>query len=140
MIFVDSNVLIDIIEVDPVWEKWSSAQIEQIGRTQRLAINEIVIAEAAPRSGPLVHFLVSLTTMRIDVESLSADAAYRAGTAFQAYRERQPERGARSVLADFLIGGHAESLGAAVLTRDPRFYRAYFPSVPLIVPAKEEND
>ena len=27
-----------------------------------------------------------------------------------------------------------------ILTRDARFYRAYFPDVPLITPSKDDND
>ena len=41
---------------------------------------------------------------------------------------------------DILIGGHAQHLGSAVLTRDPRFYRTYFATVPLITPPKDDND
>lgn len=140
MIFVDSNVLIDVIEVDPVWETWSSGQVESASLSQQLAVNEIVIAEVAPRSDSLAHFLASLTTMRISIEPISVEAAYLAGTAFQAYRQRKLDRAAKSILADFLIGGHAQLLGATVLTRDPRFYRSYFPMVPLITPTSSEHD
>jgi predicted nucleic acid-binding protein len=42
------------------------------------------------------------------------------------------------VLADFFIGGHAQVAEATILTRDPRFYRTYFPSVPLITPDKAD--
>ena len=41
------------------------------------------------------------------------------------------------MLPDFLIGAHAVSLNAAVLTRDPAIYRRYFPELTLITP---END
>lgn len=41
------------------------------------------------------------------------------------------------MLADFLIGAHAEIANVPLLTRDPRRYRAYFPDLKLIAP---END
>jgi predicted nucleic acid-binding protein len=39
-----------------------------------------------------------------------------------------------TLLADFFIGAHAEAAGLPILTRDPRRYRTYFPSVALITP------
>jgi predicted nucleic acid-binding protein len=139
VIFLDSNILIDVIEVDPDWEEWSSRQIEDAGKVDRLVINEIVVAEAAPRSGPLNLFESSMEAMGISLESLSAQAAYRAGQTFQIYRQNRPNETTKSILADFLIGGHAQTLGATILTRDPRFYRTYFPSVPLITPDKADT-
>ena len=103
-------------------------------------INHIILAEAAPRSGPLAQFCDSLDTMLIAIEPISNEAAYAAGAAFQLYRQRRRTDASSSILADFLIGGHAQSLGATILTRDPRFYRSYFPTVPLIAPEKDEND
>ena len=134
MILVDSNVLIDVVELDSHWEPWSSEQIEITGRDVRLVINEIILAEVAPRSGPLAQFEASLDIMGISIEPLTVDAAYRGGSVFQDYCKRRNRDTARSILADFLIGGHAATLGATILTRDPRVYRTYFPTVPLITP------
>jgi predicted nucleic acid-binding protein len=38
------------------------------------------------------------------------------------------------VLPDFFIGAHAAVLEAALLTRDARRYKTYFPTVRLITP------
>jgi predicted nucleic acid-binding protein len=38
------------------------------------------------------------------------------------------------VLSDFFIGAHAAVLGCALLTRDRRYYAAYFPMVRLVAP------
>lgn len=138
MILIDSNVLIDVIEQDPNWHDWSFGQIEAAVVAGRAAINPIVIAETAPRTGSLEHFEARLSQMLIEVEPLSNISAYRAGAAFQAFKRKRIDATAKSVLADFLIGGHAQSLGATVLTRDPRFYRTYFPTVPLITPETTE--
>ena len=140
MILVDSNIIIDVIELDPVWETWSSAALESAGQEAPLVINEIVVAETAPRGGSLERFQLSIEAIGISVEPISVEAAYLAGTKFQNYREHRKKHEIRAILADFLIGGHAQNLGATILTRDPRFYRAYFPSVPLITPSKDEND
>ncbi|HBE81998.1 MAG TPA: DNA-binding protein, partial [Blastocatellia bacterium] len=37
-------------------------------------------------------------------------------------------------MPDFYIGAHAEVSGFRVLTRDPRRFKRYFPSVELIAP------
>ena len=140
MILVDSNVLIDVIESDPVWQEWSMARIEDAAQAGRVVINHIVLAEAAPRSGPLEQFCDNLDVMMIAIEPLSDEAAYAAGSAFQQYRQRRLAEVPQSILSDFLIGAHALIAGATILTRDPRFYRTYFPTVRLIAPSKDEDD
>lgn len=137
MILVDSNVMIDIMDRDPTWFEWSLAQLEKAAAVGRVVINPVVVAEVAPQYGDLDDFLGRMSAMVIAVESLDAPAAFNAGQAFQNYRRARPASSHKAIVADFLIGGHAQSIGATILTRDPRFYRAYFPSVPLITPVKD---
>lgn len=136
MILVDSNVIIDMTGGDTRWSDWSMNQIEGLSVSQQLVVNEVVIAEVAPSIGSLEGFRNEMAVVAIDYEPLTDEAAFCAGEAFVQYR-RQRQAGnaeARSIIADFLIGGHAQVLGATILTRDPRFYRSYFPAVPLITP------
>ena len=42
LVFVDSNVVIDITSRDPKWEAWSARQIETFAG--RLAINPVIYA------------------------------------------------------------------------------------------------
>lgn len=77
-------------------------------------------------------------TAGLVVLELDEQIAFAAGQAFGRYRRSQADRAA--ILADFMIGGHAQVSGLALLTRDPRFYRRYFPSVPLITPLKDDHD
>lgn len=137
MILIDSNVMIDILDRDPTWFEWSLAQLQHAASLGHVIINPVVIAEVAPQYGLLDDFLSMMTAMVIGFEVLDADAAFNAGQAFQQYRRARPSEMPKAIVADFLIGGHAQSLGATILTRDPRFYRAYFPSVPLITPSKD---
>ena len=65
-------------------------------------------------------------------EPLPYEAAFLAGKAFLQYRRRGGAR--TSPLPDFFIGAHAAVSGYRLLTRDPRRYRAYFPTVELIAP------
>src|ERR1039457_7438812 len=55
-----------------------------------------------------------------------------AGGAFQRYAERrrkQRDSGTRRILADFLIGAHAETRGYRLLTLDERIYRTPCPKL-----------
>ena len=141
MILVDSNVLIDLFGVDQDWYSWSAQAAEDANAVDELAVNTISIAEVAPRMGSLARFLRNLEVINAKLVDLPPEAAFAAGEAFSHYRDRRRSDtvGKISVLPDFFIGGHAQSMGATILTRDPRFYRAYFPSVPLITPVKEEE-
>jgi predicted nucleic acid-binding protein len=81
-----------------------------------------------------VYAELSVSFQRIDeVEAfLEETALFLAGKAFREYRARG---GARTgVLPDFFIGAHAVIRGIALLTRDTRRYRSYFPTIALITP------
>ena len=139
VILVDSNILIDVIEGDPDWRAWSLNRIVELSAQQVLAVNEIAIAEVAPYMGSLLAFYGELGNLDIMFESLNDEAAFCSGIAFKSYLSRRDKIPPKSILPDFLIGGHAQCLGATILTRDPRFYRRYFPTVPLITPSKDEQ-
>lgn len=138
MILIDLDVVIDIFQENGEWQAWSMRAIEQAGGRDVLALSPIVVAEVAPRVGTLDDFLERIGRFGAIVAELDIEAAYAAGVAFNAYRQRRRtgDETARSIIADFFIGGQALLLGASVLTRDARFYRSYFPTVPLITPDK----
>ena len=139
MILPDSNILIDIIEKDPVWHDWSFARLADASGAGRVVINHVIVAEVAPFSGGLQTFLEAIERMGVEIEALCNQTAYAAGLAFCAYRKNRTKAAPKTILPDFLIGGHAATMGATILTRDPRFYRAYFPMVRLIAPSLPER-
>lgn len=138
MILADSNILIDVLDSDPSWFEWSAGQLAEASRAGRVAINHVVVAEVAPFAGSLDIFLGGIEAMGLEIEPLCNRSAYAAGKAFREYRRNRKHAAAKTILPDFLIGGHALTLSCTILTRDPRFYRTYFPSVPLITPGKAE--
>jgi predicted nucleic acid-binding protein len=140
VILVDSNILIDLFSHDRKWVEWSKDRLAECDANDRMAINQIVVAEVAPQFAQLQSFLDWIATFNLGLLEFDSEAAYCGGAAFNDYRQRRKVslESAKSIIADFLIGGHAEVLGATILTRDPRFYRTYFPTVPLITPDKAE--
>jgi hypothetical protein len=45
MVLVDTNVLVDVLQDDPLWAEWSIGQLRAQGRIHPLAINPVIYAE-----------------------------------------------------------------------------------------------
>ena len=130
---VDTNVLIDVIGGDRDWGAWSADALADAADRGEIAINPIIYAELAAgfaRIEDLDNAVPSEIYRRID---LPWPAGFLASRAFILH-SRRPDRGRPAPLPDFLIGAHAAVAGMRLLTRDPRPYRAHFPSVELICP------
>ncbi len=136
MILVDPNVVIDAIGLDQAWVDWSRATLKLLDVAGlELLINRIILAEVAGNAPDLPALLVALDDLDIEIVSPDAASAFAGGRAFRNYRRgRKGDREGGPILPDFLIGAHAETLGATLLTRDVSLYRRHFPSLPLITP------
>ncbi|HRP24803.1 MAG TPA: type II toxin-antitoxin system VapC family toxin [Thauera sp.] len=132
MLLVDTNVLIDVLEDDPQWADWSIDMLRRLSQVHRLAINPIIYAELSLTFSTVEALDEAVSGFGVDLRELPRPALFLAGKAFVAYRRTGGER--KSVLADFFIGAHAAVEGWPILTRDPRKYRHYFPSVELLTP------
>lgn len=135
MILIDTNVLLDLFaaEADSAWARRMLARF----RDEQLAVNAVIRAEFAPRFADLREQDRYLSGAAIRTVPLDMGAAFRAGIAFREYRRRGGKRDA--ILADFLIGGHAAALGAALMTRDRGRFSSYFPDLNLITPETEHG-
>ncbi len=131
-VLVDSNVLLDVAWADPRWSSWSSTALASIADQAALIINPLIYAEVSIRYATLEAAESALPTSLYRREEIPYEAAFLAAKAYVQYRERGGKR--RSILPDFLIGAHAAIAGYRVLTRDPRPYRGYFPTLDLISP------
>ena len=132
MILADTNVLIDVAVDDPAWADWSADQLMRSRESDRLALNAIVYAELSVHFESAERLEALLAPFRFARLHIPWEAAFVAGKAFKRYRARGGSKTAP--LPDFLIGAHAATAGLTLLTRDPRRYREYFPSVRLISP------
>jgi predicted nucleic acid-binding protein len=132
-VLVDTNVLLDIATEDPVWFHWSASRLSQAANRDGLAINPIVYAELSVHYDTLEALEAALSGHPFARLALPWDAAFVAGKAYRRYRSRGGAK--RSPLPDFYIGAHAAVAGLALLTRDEKRYREYFPRLRLIAPA-----
>ena len=132
MIFVDTNVLIDIATGNPDWAGWSRRAIASPHARGPLLINAIVYAEFAIGFEAQSDCDAEIEQFDLTLTEIPRSAAFRAAQAFRSYRRAGGVRSA--VLPDFFIGAHASVAATPLLTRDARRYRAYFPEVTLLAP------
>ncbi len=129
---VDSNVLLDVVTEDPEWMDWSSSALALAAHEGRIIINPVIYAEVSCGFDRMETLDEVLAPDYFTREPLPWPAAFLAAKAFVRYRRRGGVR--RSPLPDFYIGAHAALAGYALLTRDPKRYRNYFPTVRLVSP------
>lgn len=137
MTMVDTNIVLDLVTRDSQWLPWSRRALVEARLDSRLWASAVVVGELAMRTASHVECLTLLRSFGIEPQALDILAAYRAGEAQRAYRLAGGRR--EMLLADFLIGAHAEIANVPLLTRDPRRYRAYFPDLKLIAPETENG-
>ncbi len=130
---VDSNVLLDIMTEDPVWQEWSVTALSEAAETGPLYINPIIYSEVSIRFSTIEALEEALPPQDYRRESIPWAAAFLAGKAFMSYRRSGGTR--TTTLPDFFIGSHAAIAERQLLTRDVSRYRTYFPTVPLIAPS-----
>ncbi len=129
---VDSNILIDVLSDDLQWARWSTATLAEVADEGQVVINPLIYAEVST-GFPNPHiFEEALAAIPLLREALPWEAAFMAGKAFLKYRRGGGKKS--SPLPDFYIGAHAAVAGMALLTRDEKIYRKYFPKLRLISP------
>jgi predicted nucleic acid-binding protein len=131
-VLVDSNVLLDVATVDPIWSDWSSAMLERVADEAIVVINALVFAEVSVGFSTIEALEEALPRDLFRREDLPYEAAFLAGKCFLEYRRGGGAK--RSPLPDFYIGAHAAVAGYRLLTRDASRYRTYFPRLELIAP------
>jgi predicted nucleic acid-binding protein len=132
-VLVDTNVLLDVATEDALWFDWSVSRLGQAANRGGLALNPIVYAELSVHYDTLEALEAALSGHPFARLALPWEAAFVAGKAYRRYRRRGGSK--RSPPPDFYIGAHAAVAGLALLTRDAKRYREYFPTLRLIAPA-----
>ena len=136
MILVDTNVLLDVVQDDPVWADWSQRQLDAASLRGSICINPVIYAELSIAFARIEELEAVVADGGIELEEIPREALFLAGKVFLRYRQRSRAAAKKSVLPDFFIGAHAAVCGVPILTRDVGRYRYYFPTVELISPRR----
>ena len=130
-VMVDSNVIFDVTNDDPVWADWSDAQIT-VHQSVGLLVNPLIYTELCTQAKVTADVDKLLAELKLELLELPREALFLAAKAYLKYRRQGGIKTAP--LPDFFIGAHAQVLGVPILTRDAGRYTSYFPGVPLICP------
>lgn len=135
---IDTNVIVALWADDEALSAAAERALESAFRRGSLVVAAPVFAELVAAPGRTEGFVETLLEENgIVIDWNLNEAIWRAaGRAFQAYAERrrqQKDHGTRRLLADFLIGAHANERGYRLLSLDERSYRAAFPKLKMEV-------
>ena len=134
MVLVDTNVLVDVFQADPVWAAWSAQALQAQQPLHGLVIDPVSYAELSMSFSRRELLDAAISRLQVHVQTTPPAALFLAGRAFLDYRRRGGQKA--SVLPDFFIGAHAAAMGWALVTRDAARFRAYFPTVHVIAPTQ----
>lgn len=132
MILVDTNVLVDVLQDDPLWAEWSIKQLRAQSKIHELVINPVIYAEVSMSFTTIEALDDVVAGMQLVLREIPRPALFIAGKAFVQYRRQGGRR--LQVLPGFFIGAHAAVQGWSLLTRDSRRYRSYFPTLEVVAP------
>jgi predicted nucleic acid-binding protein len=129
---IDTNILLDVLVPNEDFYEASVRALQDAAGEGSLVISDIVYAELC------IHFEAQrecdafLESNEIRVQALVREAHFFASRAWRTYRQQGGKR--TRILADFLIGAHAQKQATRLLSRDRGFYRGLFPSLDLREP------
>lgn len=129
---VDTNLLLDILVPNEQFYQTSADGLEKAAGEGSLVVSDIVYAELC------IHFEAQracdafLASNEIRVQGLTREAHFLASRAWRLYRQQGGKR--TRILADFLVGAHAQVQATRLLSRDRGFYGRLFPSLDLLDP------
>lgn len=130
---IDTSVLLDVFTADRTFGQKSKAALRLCLREGQVVACEVVMAEVAAAFSGAAEARAALTDLGIGFDPIGVEAALLAGDVFRTYRARGGYR--ERVIADFLVGAHAQTNAARLLTRDRGFHRTYFAGLEIVDPA-----
>ena len=92
MILVDSNVILDLVENDPVWADWSQQQLERASLQTTLCINPVIYAELSIAFDKIEDLEAVLKAGEFRLEPIAREALILAGKAFVNYRRKREQK------------------------------------------------
>ena len=127
---LDSSVILDVLTASPAYSDASEGLLRQAATAGKLIISECVLAEIFPAftgPGAVMEFL---SDWEIEFVPASKKSVLLAGEHFAQYLKRGGRSG--RIVADFLIGAHAQTHADRLLARDRGYLRDYFRKLTVI--------
>ena len=104
MLLVDTNVLVDVLEDDPLWADWSVQQLRAQSQVHQLFINPVIYAELSLTFDSVKELDAAIEGIGLKVQEMPRPALFLAGRAFLKYRRGGGT--STNVLADLFIERH----------------------------------
>ena len=121
---IDTNILLDVLIPNEEFYD-ASADALQESAAGSLVICDIVYAELCIHFESQHECDAFLGSIEIRVQALTREAHFVASRVWRTYRQQGGKR--TRILADFLIGAHAQKQATRLLSRDRGFYHKLFP-------------
>ncbi len=130
---VDTNIFLDVFLDDPQYGRASFSALSKALSDGDVVASDVVWAETGAAFDDKAKFVAVMARLGVKFVPMSQNAATRAAELWRLAKSRKampPKR----VVADFLVGAHAEECADCFLTRDKGFYRDYFANLNVIEP------
>ena len=131
---IDTNILVDVLGADPTFGPASGQALGAAIQDGALIASDVVWAELSAWFPSEAEAAQTFEAFRIRLVPMDASAAYAAGAAWGAYRRRGGRR--ERMIADFLVGAHAQAHADRLLTRDYGFYGNRFRGLKVVDPTR----
>ncbi len=129
---IDTNVLLDILVPNEQFYEASADALQESANAGSLVICDMVYAELCMHFSAQQDCDSFLASNGIRVQALTREAHFLASRAWRRYRQQGGKRA--RILADFVIGAHAQEQATRLLSRDRGFYKKLFPGLRLFDP------